>query len=108
MIVYGIPTCDTCRKALKDISAAGRVAQLRDIRKQPLSDAEVSRLVTAFGDAIVNRSSATWRGLGDGAREKSTADLILAHPTVMKRPVIEDGDALHLGWREETRAAVLK
>lgn len=107
MIVHGIPTCDTCRKAVRELAAAGHAAVLRDIRRQPLTEAEIARFVAAFGDALVNRSSATWRGLDDAERGKTPEDLIAAHPTVMKRPVIEVAGELHLGWGPETRARVL-
>lgn len=63
MILYGIPTCDTCRKALREISAAGQDVTFRDIRAEPLEPAEVSRFLAAFGDRLVNRASTTWRGL---------------------------------------------
>ncbi len=40
MILYGIPTCDTCKKALKALEGAGHAVSFRDIRKDPLSEAE--------------------------------------------------------------------
>lgn len=41
MILYGIPTCDSCKKAQKALEAAGHVVQFRDIRKNPLTEAEI-------------------------------------------------------------------
>ena len=108
MILYGIPTCDTCNKALKALEAAGRTVAFRDVRAQPLSEAERLRFVAEFGDEIVNRASTTWRGLGDFAKAMEPEDQIAAHPTLMKRPVIEAGGRLYLGWGDEVQAALLK
>ena len=61
MILYGIKTCDTCRKALKALAAAGHKVRFHDVRAVPLGPDDRSRLIEALGDAIVNRASATWR-----------------------------------------------
>ena len=107
MILYGIPTCDTCRKALKSLEAAGRPAEFRDIRKAPLSAEEIAEFLGAFGEKLVNRSSTTWRGLDEAERAAAPAALLAAHPALMKRPVIRDGAGLHLGWTPAVQAAVL-
>lgn len=104
MIVLGIGTCDTCRKALRSLSDHAPI--WRDIRKEPLSPEELDRILVAFGDRAVNRSSATWRGLSDQERTEPARDLLSRHPTLMKRPVIDDGETLHLGWTDEVRAAL--
>lgn len=109
MIVYGITNCDTCRKARAALTAAGHEVSFRDIRAEPLAPGERDEFVAAFGDAILNRSSATWRGLDAEARSGAAAVLLAAHPTLMKRPVIRaDGGALHIGWGSATQAALLK
>ncbi|GAB4383650.1 arsenate reductase family protein [Albidovulum sp.] len=107
MVLYGLGSCDSCRKALKAIRAAGREVAFRDIRAEPLSAAERAEFVAAFGERIVNRASTTWRGLSQAQRAASPEALLAAHPTLMKRPVIRAGDRLHLGWTEEVRAALL-
>jgi arsenate reductase-like glutaredoxin family protein len=102
MEIWGLKTCDTCRKAIKALPGA----TFRDIRAQPLTAAEISRVLAAFGDKAVNRASTTWRGLDEGARAGDPAALLAAHPALMKRPVINTGDALHLGWTPAVRAAL--
>ena len=74
MILYGIPTCDTCRKARAALEAAGHAVQVRDVRVEPLSPAETARFLEAFGEKLVNRSSTTWRGLSEAALEKALPD----------------------------------
>lgn len=103
MVVFGLKTCDTCRKA----RAALPGAELRDIRAAPLSQAEIARFLNAFGAALVNRRSTTWRGLSEVERAGDPAGLLAAHPALMKRPVIEAGGRLYLGWGRDVQDALL-
>lgn len=103
MKIYGLKNCDACRKALKELPDA----ELQDVRENPLKSHEISRFLNRFGDALVNRKSATWRALGDAERAADPIDLLTNHPTLMKRPVIEHDGELFLGWGEETRKALL-
>ncbi len=108
MILYGIATCDTCKSALKALRAAGHEVDFRDVRAAPLSPAEIGEFVQAFGDAIVNRSSTTWRSLSDWLKASDTEEQIAAQPTLMKRPVIRGNDGgLHLGWDDRVQATLL-
>jgi len=107
MRLYGIATCDTCRRALKELRAAGREVDFVDVRADRLSDERTEAFLAAFGGRLVNRSSTTWRGLAEGERGAEPAALIAAHPTLMKRPVIEDGGKLWLGWSSGVRAEIL-
>ncbi len=102
MIVYGIKTCDTCRKAIKTLGA-----ELRDIRVDPLSKAERSRFFEAFGADLLNTRSTTWRTLSDEERARDPDALLEDHPTLMKRPVIDHDGQLYLGWGSATKDALL-
>ena len=104
MIVYGLKNCDTCRKAMKALAAAGHAPELRDVREAPLSDEERAAFLAAFGDALLNRASTTWRGLDEAERARPADELLAAHPALMKRPVIH-GKALTLGWKADAQAA---
>lgn len=108
MMLYGIANCDTCRKARKEIEAAGLSVTFRDVRAEPLESADISRFLAAFGDRLVNRASTTWRALGPEERERDPADLLAAHPALMKRPVLERDGVLALGWTPESKALILK
>ncbi len=107
MILYGIPTCDTCKKAQKELVAAGHEVTFRDIRANPLSPAEIDRLVTEFGDRLINKSSTTWRGFSDFLKASEPEAQIAAQPAVMKRPVIERDGRMTLGWDEAARGVWL-
>ena len=107
MILYGIPTCDTCKKAQKALQAAGHEVTFRDVRAQPLSDAEISEIVQEFGDRVINKSSTTYRAFNDFLKASDPEAQIAAQPTVMKRPVIRNGADWHLGWDEAVQAKLL-
>lgn len=107
MILYGISTCDTCKKALKALQAAGRDVSFRDIRAQPLTEAEIDTIVTEFGDRAVNKQSTTYRGFSDFLKASEPEAQIAAQPAVMKRPVIEAGGKFYLGWDDAVQTALL-
>lgn len=102
MRIYGIGTCDTCRKALKSLPDA----QLHDIRKEGFPQGLLDRANEVFGNALMNTRSATWRAIPEADRDRPMLDLIESHPTLMKRPLIEAGGNLYLGWNETTRKAL--
>ncbi|MFC3057677.1 arsenate reductase family protein [Paenirhodobacter populi] len=104
MILYGIPTCDTCRKAKKALEAAGQAVTFRDVRAEPLTSDEIGTFLAAFGDRLVNRASTTWRGLSETERAETPEALLAAHPALMKRPILQSGDRLTLGWDAKTQA----
>lgn len=105
MILYGLKACDTCRKALGALRAAGIDVSLRDIRDRPLTTAEREVMLAEFGDRLVNRASATWRSLSEQDRARPAADLLADHPALMKRPVIGGpGGKLWLGWDKSVQA----
>ncbi len=99
MRIYGIKSCDTCRKAIR----AFPDAEFVDIRETPLSAADFSVYFEQFGTALVNARSTTWRGLSAQERERDPIALLVENPTLMKRPLIEINGALFLGWTEETQ-----
>lgn len=94
MILYGLKTCDTCRKALKALGSA----QFVDVRDAGVPDKVLEQALAQFGDKLLNTRSTTWRGLSEADRQGAPLDLIRAHPTLMKRPLIAQGDQLWLGW----------
>lgn len=103
MILYGLKTCDTCRKALKALPNAEFV----DVSNTSVPDGILDRALSQFGDKVLNTKSTTWRGLDETERSKEPKALLLAHPKLMKRPLIEDGDALYIGWDKDTQAALI-
>ena len=107
MTLYGLKNCDTCRAALRALREAGREPVFVDVRETPLDAADLTRFLEAFGDALINRRSTTWRGLEEADREAAPQTLLAAHPALMKRPVIDAGGVLHLGWSADVQQALL-
>ena len=109
--LYGIKTCDTCRKALKWLDAEGIAHRYHDLRADGLTAAKVSAWVKACGwESILNRRSTTWRDLPEAVRSgldaKSATALMVEHPTLVKRPVIDTGKEVLIGFDAATRAAL--
>jgi arsenate reductase len=105
--VNGLKACDACRKAMRDLSAAGRKVRLRDLRDAPPSEGELSAWYAHLGEGLLNRRSTTWRTLSEVEREGDPVALMALHPTLMKRPVLtREGTPPLLGWTEGTRAAL--
>jgi arsenate reductase (glutaredoxin) len=102
MILYGISTCDTCKKAIKALEAAGHPVSFRDVRKDPLSEAEIETIISEFGDRIINKTSTTYRGFSDFLKASDADAQIRSQPTVMKRPVIAANGKWYLGWDKAT------
>lgn len=112
MKLYGIKTCDTCRKALKAFEAAGKPVTFVDLRQDGLSGDDLDRWIGALGwEAVINRRSTTWRTLPDA--DKSDVDatkakaLMLAHPTLVKRPVFESPEGIVIGFAKAQQNRLL-
>lgn len=104
MRVFALKTCDTCRKALRELRAAGAEPDVIDVRADGVTDADLSAMWSALGEALVNRKSTTWRGLSEGEKAGDPKALLAAHPTLIKRPVITEGSDWTVGWTAEAKA----
>ncbi|WP_170515073.1 ArsC/Spx/MgsR family protein [Ruegeria atlantica] len=102
MRLYGLKNCDTCRKALKSLPDTEFV----DVRTDGVPEAVLMQALDRFGEALLNTRSTTWRGLDDAQRARPPLELLTDHPTLMKRPLIEQDGTPYLGWTEETKAGL--
>lgn len=107
MKVYGLKNCDKVRAAMRALTAAGFAPALVDIRAAPLEEADFKRFFDTFGEDLLNRRSTTWRGLDVDERARDPVRLLSAYPALMKRPVIEAGGRLTVGWTSQTEVAWL-
>lgn len=106
--VYGIKTCDTVRKALKWLTDKGIAHTFHDFRADGLEAATVQRWVDAKGwESVLNKRSATWGQLSaadkQGLDNLAAVKLMVAHPTLIKRPVFEGNGLFLQGFTEEVR-----
>ena len=92
--VFGIPNCDTVKKARAWLTAHGVSYVFHDFKKQGVPLDQLPAWITALGwEPLVNRKGTTWRKLDDATRTavvdaSSAGALTLAHPSVIKRPVV--------------------
>lgn len=107
MMIYGLNTCSICQNARKALEADGKEVVFRDIRAEPLSEAELAELIAEFGDRLVDRNSNDYRALNDWLKNSEAEAQILAKPKVMARPVIRDQEMLYLGWDDAVQKALL-
>ena len=111
LTVYGIKNCDTCRKALKWLSAEGIEHTFHDFRVDGLDPANVARWADAAGwEKLLNRRGTTWRNLPEadkGGLDAASAQVLMAgNPTLIKRPVFETGGKVLVGFSADEQAAL--
>ncbi|KQM69038.1 Spx/MgsR family RNA polymerase-binding regulatory protein [Xylophilus sp. Leaf220] len=94
-LLYGIPNCDTVKKARAWLSDHGVAYRFHDFKKDGVPEAALDRWRAAVGDELLlNRRGTTWRGLDPAAQaaagtEAGARSLMLSHASVVKRPVVE-------------------
>ncbi len=104
VVVYGIPNCDSVKKARTWLEQHGIAYDFHDFKKAGLDGATVAGwLKQQPWDALVNRKGLTWRGLSDAQKAAvvdaaSASALMLAHTSVIKRPVIVKGATVLVGY----------
>lgn len=113
-ILFGIPNCDTCRKARRWLDAAGVEYTFHDLRANGVNPKSLQRWLDAAGqDTVLNRRGTTWRKLPETAKtaltEKKVFQLLLEHPSLIKRPILESGKHCVVGfdadaWQRALRA----
>ncbi|MCY1166706.1 MAG: arsenate reductase [Pseudomonadota bacterium] len=113
IIVYGIPNCDTVKKARAWLTGHGVAHEFHDFKKQGVPGEKLPAWGKAVGwDKLLNRQGTTWRKL-DAAAQASAADaagaqaLMLANPSVIKRPVVEWANRITVGFDAKSWAEQL-
>ena len=95
MVVYGIPNCDTVKKARSWLSLHGVEHAFHDFRKGGVPEAALTRWIATLGwQPLLNRKGTTWRKLDETAQqaagdEAGACRLMQAQASVIKRPVVE-------------------
>lgn len=107
MMIYGLNTCATCQNARKALESTGKTVDFRDIRAEPLTEAELAALIAEFGDRLVDRKSSDYRGLSAWLKNSEAEAQIAAQPKLMTRPVIEADGVWYLGWDDAVQQALL-
>ncbi len=105
-ILYGIPNCDTVRKARNWLDTHGIAHRFHDFRADGLTADRVAAWIDALGwEALLNRRGTSWRQLDASIRAACGAEtapaLLQAMPTLIRRPVLERAGAVYLGFAPE-------
>lgn len=104
--LYGIPNCDTVKKARTWMAAQGHAFAFHDFKKQGLERATAAAWLEQLDwEVLVNRKGSTWRKLSDERKaavtdKASALELVLEMPSVIKRPVLERDAQYAVGYSE--------
>jgi arsenate reductase (glutaredoxin) len=110
--LYGIPNCDTVKKARTWLDAHGIAYAFHDYKKAGADAAQLARWCdTAGWEMVLNRAGTTFKKLGDGDKaglnQTKAVALMLAQPSMIKRPVVEHDGGLLVGFKPDIWAAAL-
>ena len=110
--IYGIKNCDTMKKARAWLDKKGVAYDFHDYKKQGIGRATLERWADHVGwEVLLNRSGTTFRKLPEADRQgldlARAIELMLAQPSMIKRPVLEIGDRLIVGFKPEVYASLI-
>lgn len=102
--LYGIPNCDTVRKARARLDAAGRAYAFHNYKQAGVDPLRLDAWIARVGwEALLNRAGTTFRNLPEADRNVIDADKartwMMSYPSMIRRPVVEHGDALLVGFK---------
>jgi arsenate reductase len=111
--LYGIKNCDTMKKARAWLDAHGVAYTFHDYKTQGIDRARLETWIKALGwETLLNRAGTTFKKLPDADKQgltgKKAVALMLAQPSMIKRPVLDTGRALHVGFKPELYQSALK
>jgi arsenate reductase len=113
LTIYGIKNCDTMKKAFAWLDEHGIAYHFHDYKKVPPSKAQLARWCKEAGwEKVLNRAGPTFRKLPDAAKENLTqtkaVELMMDNPSMIKRPIVENGAKLEVGFRPERYTELFK
>ncbi len=112
LTLYGIPNCDTVKKARDWLDAMGVAYAFHDYKKAGADPARIARWIEQAGlDKVLNRVGTTFRKLPESEREgldsARAAALMAANPSCIKRPIVEYPGGLLVGFKPDEWQAAL-
>ncbi len=104
MTLYGIKNCDTVKKALKWLEANQQSVTFHDFRVDGLTQQQIESWTEQVGwESLFNKRSTSFRNLSDAEKadidQTKAIDLMLAYPTLIKRPVLEHQGKVSVGFK---------
>lgn len=113
MQVFGIPACDSVKKARKWLDAEGLPYQFHDYKKAGVDEAILRDAVAQFGwENVLNRRGTTWRKLASTEQDAivdadAAIEAMIAHPSMIKRPLVKHPKGWLLGFNEAQYREIL-
>jgi arsenate reductase len=103
---YGIPNCDTVKKARTWLDGRGVAYTFHDYKKLGIDEASLRRWTASLGwETVLNRAGTTFRALPDADKadldEDKAVALMLAQPSMIKRPIVEGDGVLVAGFKPD-------
>lgn len=110
--IYGIPNCDTIKKARQWLDANGLEYSFHDYKKEGADAAKVAGWIAQLGaDAVINRRGTTFRKLSDSQKAEAESHepvaLLVQQPSMIKRPIVEHSNGILAGFKEDEWSAAL-
>ncbi len=111
--LYGIPNCDTVKKARTWLEQENIDYRFHDFRKDGLESSQVEKWIDELGwEVLVNKRSTSWKALDEGQRKtmdaKTALSAILDSPTLIKRPLLDNGQSRNVGFKAQDYEALFK
>ncbi|MBN8528098.1 MAG: ArsC family reductase [Caulobacterales bacterium] len=110
--MYGIPNCDTVKKARTWLDQNGVAYVFHDYKKAGVDRARLAAWVEELGwETVLNRAGTTFRALSEtdkaGLEANKAIELMLVQPSMIKRPMLDLGDRRVVGFKPDVYAAAL-
>jgi arsenate reductase (glutaredoxin) len=111
--IYGIPNCGSVKKAFVWLNKNGIKFEFYDYKKEGITTEKIKAWLEKHSiDIVLNRKGTTWKGLTNVAQkkakdEKEAIKLMVENTSLIKRPIIEFGDEILVGYDEEIYTNVL-
>ncbi|WP_416192605.1 arsenate reductase [Neisseria sp. CCUG12390] len=107
MKLYGIPNCDTVKKARAWLAENGIEAEFVDFKKMPPSAGQIEEWLSQIPlESLLNKRGTTWRKLdaetqAQAAEAEGAVRVMIENPSVIKRPVLDKDGRFHVGFSAE-------
>ena len=114
MKLYGIPNCDTVKKARKWLETESVTYDFHDYKKLGADKNTLEEACELFGwETVLNKRGTTWRKLDDTTKDSitdvsSAIALMMEQPSMIKRPIAEHSNGMLIGFKEKEWLAALK
>ncbi|MDH5573020.1 MAG: ArsC family reductase [Gammaproteobacteria bacterium] len=111
--LYGIPNCDTIKKARAWLEKNNIEYQFHDFKQAAPTATQLSQWITQLGwEALLNKRSTSWRNLSDKDKDKldqtRASKIMLAQPVIIKRPVLDKNGDFYAGFSDKTYSDIFK